>query len=94
MVDKQEENQVQTAVRMPESWLDRIDKLAENLSEPGRPATRAGAPTHCEHNVFMVAGIGVGARTVSEDDAVRLKALGFLVDDGNDCWVSYRFGSC
>jgi predicted DNA-binding protein len=43
MGDKQEENQIQTAVRLPESWIERIDKLAESMSEPGRPATRAGA---------------------------------------------------
>ena len=53
MVDKQEENQVQTAIRLPESWLERIDKLADGMSQPGRPATRAGAPTHCEHNVAL-----------------------------------------
>ena len=42
MVDK-EENQVQTAVRLPESWLERIDRLAESMSKPGVPTTRAGA---------------------------------------------------
>jgi predicted DNA-binding protein len=43
MVDKQEESQIQTAVRLPASWVERIDKLAESMSQPGRPATRAGA---------------------------------------------------
>jgi predicted DNA-binding protein len=43
MTDKPEENHVQTAVRLPESWIERIDKLAESMSQPGRPATRAGA---------------------------------------------------
>ena len=42
MSDK-EENQIQTAVRLPESWLERIDKIAESMSKPGVPATRAGA---------------------------------------------------
>ena len=44
MVDKQQqEHQVQTAVRVPESWLERLDRLAEGMSRPGVPATRAGA---------------------------------------------------
>lgn len=43
MGDKQEENQIQTAVRLPESWLQRLDKLAEGMSRPGVPATRTGA---------------------------------------------------
>ncbi|HEY5049343.1 MAG TPA: hypothetical protein VII50_00465 [Acidothermaceae bacterium] len=44
MVDKQgHEHQVQTAIRIPESWVDRLDKLAKIMSAPGVPATRAGA---------------------------------------------------
>ena len=42
MVMKQDQ-QVQTAIRLPESILDRADKLAERLSEPGRRCTRAEA---------------------------------------------------
>ena len=37
------EEQIQTAVRVPKSWLKRLDALAESMSQPGRPATRAGA---------------------------------------------------
>ena len=40
MNDKQE-IQVQTAIRVPESLLDRVDKLAEQLSQPGMRVTRA-----------------------------------------------------
>jgi len=40
MSDKQEQ-QVQTAIRLPESLLDRVDKLAETMSQPGMRVTRA-----------------------------------------------------
>lgn len=33
--------QVQTAIRLPEPLLERIDKLAENMSKAGVPITRA-----------------------------------------------------
>lgn len=52
------------------------------------------APTHCEHDVFAVAGIKVGKDTVPADDVVRLNALGFHWSDEYDCWASFRFGSC
>jgi len=42
MTEKQE-NQVQTAVRIPESWLERLDGLADRLSQPGMRVTRAEA---------------------------------------------------
>jgi predicted DNA-binding protein len=40
MVDKKEQ-QVQTAIRVPASWLGRLDKIAERLSQPGMRVTRA-----------------------------------------------------
>lgn len=36
-----EETHVQTAFRLPESMIKRMDKLAERMSEPGRKVTRA-----------------------------------------------------
>jgi predicted DNA-binding protein len=39
----EKENTIQTAVRVPESWLDRLDKIAEKLSRPGADLTRAEA---------------------------------------------------
>ena len=38
-----EEETEQTAVRVPKSWLARLDKIAEGLTEPGRVTTRADA---------------------------------------------------
>jgi predicted DNA-binding protein len=37
------EKQVQTAIRVPASWLVRLDKIAERLSQPGMRVTRAEA---------------------------------------------------
>lgn len=37
------DNQVQTAIRIPESWLDRLDKIAEKMSQPGVRVTRSEA---------------------------------------------------
>jgi hypothetical protein len=39
MSEKQDE-QVQWAVRLPESFLERADKLAERMSEPAMKITR------------------------------------------------------
>jgi hypothetical protein len=50
------------------------------------------APTHCEHDVLMVVGIEKGV--VSPEDATRLDALGFFFSDEDDCWITFRFGSC
>jgi predicted DNA-binding protein len=35
------EVQVQTAIRLPRSLLTRLDKMAERMSRPGMPVTRA-----------------------------------------------------
>ena len=40
MAEKQEEPQIQTAIRVPESWLVRLSKLAEKMSQPGMRVTR------------------------------------------------------
>jgi predicted DNA-binding protein len=38
---KEEETQVQTAIRIPESVLNRFDKLAQQMSVEGTQITRA-----------------------------------------------------
>lgn len=44
MTDKQEpETQTQIAIRFPDSFLVRLDKLAESLSQPGMRVTRVEA---------------------------------------------------
>jgi hypothetical protein len=52
------------------------------------------APTHCEHDIFLVAGCGIGRETIPDDDAEKLLNLGFHWSSEYDCWASFRFGSC
>ena len=40
MTEKQEQ-QIQTSIRLPESFFERVDKVAKTLSQPGMPVTRA-----------------------------------------------------
>lgn len=47
-------------------------------------------PTGCEHDILYVY---VNPGIVSDEDKEMLKSLGFHVDDINDCFRSYRFGS-
>jgi hypothetical protein len=56
--------------------------------------TDADAPTHCEHDVLLVA---VQADAVSPEDTAELDRLGFFVSsdpDNDGCFISFRFGSC
>ena len=49
-------------------------------------------PLHCEHDELTVCD--VHASDVSMADGQRLSELGFFADDDDDCFKSYRFGSC
>lgn len=41
-MNPKQETQTQTAIRLPDSLLERIDKIAERMSQPGiNPVTRA-----------------------------------------------------
>ena len=53
--------------------------------------TKAYAPTHCEHDVFYV--VGVGKDTPSAEEKNRLETLGFFWSEDNNAWASFRFGS-
>jgi hypothetical protein len=48
-------------------------------------------PTHCEHDVLWICGIDPS--TVSEEDVQKLDELGFHIDESDDCFKSYRYGS-
>jgi hypothetical protein len=54
------------------------------------------APTHCEHDVLTIGHIDPD--DVSQADRMRLEELGFHVGDphggGDECFYSFRFGSC
>lgn len=48
-------------------------------------------PTHCEHDLLCVMGVGKDAP--SEEDRCRLDELGFQWMSSEECWGSFRFGS-
>lgn len=49
-------------------------------------------PTHCSHDELRVM---IDPKLVSEDDTKRLDELGFTPDKHfNNCFRSFRFGSC
>jgi hypothetical protein len=47
-------------------------------------------PTHCEHDVMTVC---ISPELVSEEDRERLDELGFFVNEEDDDFKSYKFGS-
>ena len=53
----------------------------------GNPAN----PTHCEHDVLWI--VGIDPTDVSREDTVELERLGFWLDDNDDSFKSFRFGS-
>jgi nicotinamidase-related amidase len=48
-------------------------------------------PTHCSHDKLTVC---VDPEVVSDEDKTKLESLGFVADNSEDCFVSYRFGNC
>ena len=40
MSTERESHDVQVAIRLPQAWLERLDKLAEKMSQPGIQLTR------------------------------------------------------
>jgi len=47
-------------------------------------------PTHCEHDVMTIC---VDPAKVSAEDKAKLDKLGFFVDEAEDCFKSYIYGS-
>lgn len=48
-------------------------------------------PTHCEHDVMMI--VGINPDDVSEKDKQELDKLGFIFNEDEECFMSFRFGS-
>lgn len=47
-------------------------------------------PTSCEHDILYV---DIDPSVVSDGDKKTLDELGFFVDDENDCFASFKYGS-
>lgn len=48
-------------------------------------------PTNCQHDELWI--MGVTFDEVSDEDKKRLDELGFIFDDSDDGWKSFRYGS-
>lgn len=48
-------------------------------------------PTHCEHDTLYIIGVNPG--DVSNEDKMELDRLGFIVDEVDECFLSFKFGS-
>ncbi len=48
-------------------------------------------PTHCEHDELTVDYKKAG---MSQEDVIKLEELGFHYSDENECFYSYKYGSC
>lgn len=48
------------------------------------------SPTSCEYDILYV---DVDPSIVSDKDKKTLDELGFFVDDENDCFASFKYGS-
>ena len=53
--------------------------------------TNTRYPTYCDHDVMYI--MDVKPTDVSDDDIKRLNELGFLIDETDDLFFSFRFGS-
>jgi hypothetical protein len=61
------------------------------LAKYANPEDRT--PTHCEHDELNVHA-GIKLESVSQEDVKKLDELGFFWSEYNNCFMSYRFGSC
>lgn len=48
-------------------------------------------PTYCEHDVLYI--VDIDPDSVSDEDKKELDNLGFFIDDDEDVFMSYKFGS-
>lgn len=67
-----------------------MDKLIEALQiflKYGNPAY----PTHCEHDILYVA---IQPDIITDEDKKALDKLGFYVDETENLFYSFKYGSC
>ena len=48
-------------------------------------------PTNCSHDVLAI--MDINPEIVTDVDKLKLEALGFIVNDDYDGFISFRFGS-
>ena len=67
--------------------MEDLIKALQILLKYGNPQW----PTWCEHDCLHVCDID--DKEVSEEDKAKLETLGFVVDDAEGGFMSFRFGS-
>ena len=67
--------------------MEDLIKALKILLKYGNPRN----PTHCEHDVLT---IDISPGLVGKEDVAILDELGVFVDEEDDDFKSYRFGSC
>lgn len=50
-------------------------------------------PVNCSHDQLTICA-GIEKSMVSDDDIKQLDTLGFFWDEADECFISFRFGSC
>lgn len=48
-------------------------------------------PTNCTHDQLAI--MGIAKEQVSAEDKIALDRLGFIWSEGDECFISFRFGS-
>lgn len=48
-------------------------------------------PTNCSHDVLAI--MDINPDKVSDLDKIELEKLGFIVEQDDECFISFRFGS-
>lgn len=71
---------------MPLAWSELIQAL--RLLAKG--SVNDINPLHCEHDELFVLG---DPKSFTETDIAQLKEWGFDLDDANECFFSFRYGS-
>ena len=67
--------------------MEDLIKALQILLKYGNPSS----PTHCEHDILNV---DISAEGVSEEDIKKLDELGFFIDEEDNTFSSFRYGSC
>lgn len=72
--------------QLPAAWIDLIQGIAILAQHPANDIS----PFHCEHDTLTVCA---DPAKFTEKEIRRLDELGFVVDEDEECFTSFRFGS-
>ena len=67
--------------------MEDLIKALQIFLKYGNPSS----PTHCEHDELWI--MEIDPTKVSPEDTLELDRLGFFVDESDESFKSFRFGS-